>query len=76
MKGIEKKIDKLGRIVLPKSYLKRLGLNNEDCVLISLESYGIIISPNKVLCALCGTSLSDSEELRLCELCISKVKNS
>ena len=44
MSGIERKIDNLGRIVIPISYRKALRLKSEDSLTISLKKDEIIIS--------------------------------
>ena len=74
MSGIEKQIDKLGRIVLPKSYRDKLGLCSNDKVLLSLENSVITISVKENLCALCAKRLQSPQEIRLCEACIARVK--
>ncbi len=74
MSGIEKEIDKLGRIVLPKTYRNILGLKSNDKVMVSLENSTIIISANENICALCGERIENPQEIRLCDLCISKIK--
>ena len=74
MRGVERKIDNLGRIVIPISHRKALGLSSEDTVTISLESDKIIISPKKLICACCGQSLDHTSNMRICQSCISYIK--
>ena len=45
MNGIEKRIDNLGRIVLPMSFRKKLGLKKQDIVVVSLKESTISIVP-------------------------------
>ena len=47
MSGIERQIDKLGRVVLPISFRRRLALTENSKVRISLDDNAIIITPSK-----------------------------
>ena len=73
MKGIEKHIDSLGRIVLPMKYRNKLGMKNKSKVSLSLEGNSIIITPITKRCALCGSYKNINEELNLCNACIIKI---
>ena len=75
MNGIERKIDKLGRVVLPISYRKRLGLSENSSVTISLSDDMIYISASTLSCMMCGNTNNINKSLRLCQSCIDKVKN-
>lgn len=74
MKGIERSIDKLGRIVLPVSFREQLNITTDDKIVISLDKDKIILSPSKIHCALCSSFLHNSAEIRLCEDCIRLIK--
>ena len=72
--GIEKIVDKLGRIVLPIEYRQQLGINTDDKVIVSLVDNQISISPIKSVCALCGAEILNAEGLRVCEACTKIIK--
>ena len=72
--GIEKTVDRLGRIVLPKEYRQRLGINTDDKVIISFVNDKISISPAKNICALCGVDIVNTGSLRICDACIKQIK--
>ena len=72
--GIEKEVDKLGRIVLPVKFRAQLGIKTEEKVLVSLENDTIFITPATRRCALCGNVTAANRDLRLCDGCIQKVK--
>ena len=72
---IEKKIDRLGRVVLPKSYRDKLCLKANDKVAISLDKSNIIIASDKAFCALCGKTINYDTTVPLCKPCILKVKD-
>lgn len=74
MSGIERKIDNLGRIVIPISYRKALGLKSEDSLMISLKKDEIIISAKKHVCAICGNAMDRAENMRVCKSCIKAIK--
>ena len=44
MKGIEREIDRLGRVVIPIEFRKKLGIEFNSKVLISLSNGEIIIT--------------------------------
>ena len=75
MKGIDKHIDDLGRVVLPAKYRSKLGMKSKSKVLVSLEENSIIITPITKCCALCGSFKDINEELNLCEGCLKKVES-
>lgn len=74
MSGIERKIDNLGRIVIPISYRKALRLQNNDSVTVSLENGNIIISAKRRICAICGSALECIGNIRICQNCINAIK--
>ncbi len=74
MSTIELEIDKLGRIVIPAKFRKKLGLQKEEKILISLEKDSLIIKSLKRCCALCGEYDNLRNDVRLCESCLYTVK--
>ena len=74
MKGIERSIDKLGRIVLPISFREQLGLEANEKVTILLEGDKITLYPTNKICALCGNKITTSNDIRICDTCIDKIR--
>ena len=74
MSGIEKEIDVLGRIVIPMSYRKKLGLKQNDKVILSLIDNQIIISASDSKCLLCGANTDKKNTFSLCSDCITKIR--
>lgn len=72
--GIKRKVDKLGRIVLPMQYRKKLGIVTDDTVIVSLKNDTITVSPTKQLCSLCGRRDIFPSDLSVCSTCIRKIK--
>ena len=69
------RVDKLGRIVIPKKMRDKLKITSSTELIIEHHQDGIIIIPLEKICALCGNMLEDSRSLPLCDKCIERVKN-
>ena len=74
MQGVEIKIDKLGRLVIPIKFRKKLSIDLGDKLLISSNDSSLIITPVSKRCELCKTKLLANEELKLCNSCILKIR--
>lgn len=74
MKGVERKIDNLGRIVIPINYRNILGLKSDDKLQIYINNGDIILSPVKHLCVICGSNLEPKSSITICKKCISMIK--
>ncbi|MBQ8393379.1 MAG: AbrB/MazE/SpoVT family DNA-binding domain-containing protein [Clostridia bacterium] len=75
MNGIEKDMDNLGRVVIPIKFRKKLGIEDNSTVLVSLEDNAILISPANKCCVLCGKKVEDEQKFRLCQSCIAEIKS-
>lgn len=74
MKGIERTLDNLGRVVIPSEFRKELGIESNSKVIIMLSDGEIIIKGQKASCALCGEKIDKTKSIRLSDKCISKVR--
>lgn len=75
--GIVRKIDELGRIVLPIEIRKVLEIKEKDSVEIFTDGDRIVLSKYQPSCNFCG-NVSDIvyfEGKRICKDCIEKLKN-
>jgi transcriptional pleiotropic regulator of transition state genes len=52
--GIVRKIDDLGRIVIPAETRRLFNIREGDQLLISIEGTGIVIRKLEMTCAFCG----------------------
>lgn len=52
--GIERAIDQLGRIVIPRELRRTLGIENGDALEITATDQGILLRPTKAKCCHCG----------------------
>ena len=75
-KGIVRKIDELGRIVIPKEYRNTLDVQNGDAVEISCEGDFVKVKKFSNACILCSAEdgLSEMFGKKLCQSCIDKIK--
>ena len=75
-RGILRKIDNLGRIVIPKGLRKSLNMQNGDLVEITCNKNAIVIKRFETMCSACG-STSDVEKIGntyICKECIESIK--
>ena len=75
--GITRKIDELGRIVIPKEIRTELNININHSVEFYTDDDKIIIQKYEEACMFCGNRLVVRiyNGLRICGSCISKIKN-
>jgi transcriptional pleiotropic regulator of transition state genes len=70
LSGIARKVDELGRIVLPVEIRRALGLNAGDEVDISLDDTAIVMRKVEARCTFCGGD-SDLRAFRGRQVCAS-----
>lgn len=73
MELVGRRIDKLGRIVLPMDFRKALGLEGEAEVVLGINGNAITVRGADTACRLCGSS-EDVSELKVCSSCVRKIK--
>ncbi len=74
MQVISKKIDKLGRIVVPIGYRRILDLTSGTKVILGIEGNSITVRSVDATCKLCGSSADVSKHLGVCSECVRKIK--
>lgn len=74
MNIVSRKIDKLGRIVLPMDFRKILGLEGEAEVVLGINDNSITVRKSDASCRLCGSIIEVSKKLGICSECIRKIK--
>ena len=74
--GITRKIDDLGRIVLPKELRKTLGIEPGTPIEIYTEEDTIILKKFESRCVLCGSTadVTDVKGKKICRKCIDELK--
>ena len=73
MKAVIRKIDRLGRIVLPMDYRKALGLGQEEKVVLSIENNAITVRGSNNSCKLCGKLIEKQSSVPVCPLCVKDI---
>jgi len=73
--GIVRRVDELGRIVIPMETRKNLDIAERDPLDIMIDGEKIILRKRIETCSMCGESknLRTIENLKLCPACIKKI---
>ncbi|OAB39114.1 AbrB family transcriptional regulator [Paenibacillus macquariensis subsp. defensor] len=73
--GVVRKVDQLGRIVLPKSLRKRYQMNEGDPVEILVQGDHIILERYRPKCVFCGSveEVNEFKERLICAQCQSEM---
>ena len=73
--GIVRRIDELGRIVIPIEIRKRFGLAEKDPVEISVRGESILLTKAHAACVFCGAAegLEDFRGRTVCRDCIREL---
>ena len=74
--GIVRKVDELGRIVIPAELREQFDINIKDKLEFSTDGNRIILQKFKVSCVFCNASenLTLYGERMICEDCIARIK--
>lgn len=74
--GIVRKLDSLGRIVLPIELRRTLAIMEKDPIEIFTTSEGIVLKKFKESCYVCNSEadLKDYKEKKICAVCIQCIK--
>lgn len=73
--GIVRKIDDLGRIVLPKELRRTLGIEDKDPLEIFIEDNTIILKKYQPACMFCGNArdVSTFKGKNICPACAAEI---
>jgi transcriptional pleiotropic regulator of transition state genes len=71
VRGVARRIDELGRIVVPSSYRKVLGIRDGDLLDMTVEGDAVVLRRLAVHCTFCdaGHDLGSFREQPLCRAC-------
>ena len=74
--GIVRKVDELGRIVLPKELRKMFDIDHKDPIEIYVDGDSIILKKYEPACIFCesATDVINYMDKRICKECIAKIK--
>lgn len=73
--GIERKVDQLGRVVLPAEVRRRFGIRAGDMIEIAVDSDAIQLTKVEDRCVFCGgaTELTEFLGKLVCRGCVSRL---
>lgn len=74
--GIKRKIDELGRIVIPIELREKLEIDVKDQIEIYVDNDKIVLKKYEPSCIFCGNTkeLVNYKDKLVCTKCISKIK--
>jgi transcriptional pleiotropic regulator of transition state genes len=75
--GIVRRVDDLGRIVIPMELRRTLGINVKDPMAIYVEGERIILTKHKDSCAICGATDAETTMVKarpVCADCVAAIK--
>jgi transcriptional pleiotropic regulator of transition state genes len=75
--GIVRKVDELGRIVLPIELRRTLGIDIKDAIEIYVDNSTIVLKKYEPTCVFCGESenVTNYKDKIVCKSCIEEMKN-
>ena len=73
--GIVRKLDELGRVVIPKEIRNKLDIEEKDPIEIYLDGTSIILKKFETGCIFCNNSkeLVSFKDKLVCKICLSKI---
>jgi len=74
--GMVRKVDELGRIVLPIEIRRTLGIAVKDELEILVKGQSIVLTKNETSCIFCGSreGLIDFKNKEICTKCAKNIK--
>ena len=74
--GIVRKVDELGRIVLPIELRRTLNIDIKDSIEIYVENDSIVLKKFEPTCIFCGSTenLKTFHDKNVCEKCLNEMK--
>lgn len=74
--GIVRRVDDLGRIVIPMELRRTLGIRVKDPLSISVEGERIILEKHRSACVICGSEehVHEVKDRPVCDACVLDIK--
>ena len=67
-----RRVDKLGRIVIPSALREKYGLTEEASIEFIDTGDGVTVQSTQSLCKICHSKIAEDSAIPLCEACIEK----
>jgi AbrB family transcriptional regulator, transcriptional pleiotropic regulator of transition state genes len=73
--GVARKVDQLGRVVLPAEVRRRFGIRPGDMIEIAVDSDAILLSKVEDRCVFCGgtANLTEFSGKLVCGACLNRL---
>ena len=73
--GVARKVDQLGRVVLPAEVRRQFGISPGDLIEIAVDSDAILLTKVEDRCIFCGgtANLSEFSTKLVCSGCVSRL---
>ena len=74
--GIVRRVDDLGRIVIPMELRRTLGIHVKDPMAIMVDGERIVLQKHRDICAICGSpdNITEIKGRPICADCIATIK--
>lgn len=72
--SISRRVDELGRIVVPIEYRRALGMDENTELLLKNEDNVIYLCSDNISCIVCGETISYSQKYHMCDKCQSIIR--
>ncbi len=69
-----RKIDELGRIVLPMEFRRILNVDTKCDISMEVKDGSIVLTPRQSTCRSCGNVIAAKSKYNLCRDCIQAIK--
>lgn len=75
--GIVRRVDDLGRIVIPMELRRTLGINVKDPMAILVDGDRIILQKHHDVCSICGSpdDILEIKDRPVCTDCVSQIQD-
>lgn len=76
--GVVRRVDELGRIVIPIELRRNLDIAEKDALEIYVEGEQIILKKYQPACIFCGQAkeVRNYKGKNICQICLKEIKNS
>ena len=77
IQGVPRKVDHLGRVVVPVEFRRALGLREGDEVAVALEGNRLVLAKVTPACTFCGaaTELRPFKGRHVCQACAAELRS-
>lgn len=70
----ERKVDELGRILIPKEVRDAVGIETGTRLRIAVTGQDIVLHKSAPTCRICGAEMAEDDDFVICANCIRDIK--